>query len=451
MSLNPDTSNTFSLGTNTAKWLSLNVSNIATTTLNINNVLYINENGVIEPLNTNVRTIGLYGIYDSNKISHIWSIGANWTISTDGSTFGNIHGIAYKYQDSNGAGNPSGGVMTNGHQIAFLANGVPHISIGLTGNIWNTGIYTSTGNMSVANAWSAIWNTTAVFYNSEQYVTPNSYQAILRWSNVITGAGYRGRFAIGSVRTTDGYGAMVFSLGVDDAGTSGIRLALNTNGYATWQGAFSADRLYAGWDSGVAGSVSCGNWFRSNGATGWHNETFGGGIYMEDTKWVKIFNNKQFYVSNTEDATSAASQASILTEGGINVRRNIWANGDIIAVGKIVALGLSDERLKENFRPVKAGELLSAIPIMMYDYTDEAQNMFPGVPKTAISAIYQQAVKVFPGMDAKQKGHTYNHLDKDFIYTIAATAQQNYREIRQFEQRIAELEKELSKYQSHAH
>lgn len=37
------------------------------------------------------------------------------------------------------------------------------------------------------------------------------------------------------------------------------------------------------------------NWYRSNGATGWYSQTYGGGIYMKDNDWVRVFNNKGFY------------------------------------------------------------------------------------------------------------------------------------------------------------
>lgn len=37
-------------------------------------------------------------------------------------------------------------------------------------------------------------------------------------------------------------------------------------------------------------------WFRNVGARGWYNESYGGGIYMEDATWVRVYNNKSFYV-----------------------------------------------------------------------------------------------------------------------------------------------------------
>lgn len=59
----------------------------------------------------------------------------------------------------------------------------------------------------------------------------------------------------------------------------------------------NSTRFYTGYDSGVANSMSCSNWFRSNGATGWMNTTYGGGFYCDDTTWVKVYNNKGIYTA----------------------------------------------------------------------------------------------------------------------------------------------------------
>ncbi len=42
------------------------------------------------------------------------------------------------------------------------------------------------------------------------------------------------------------------------------------------------------------------NWFVSIGSTGWQNGTHGGGIYMTDKDYVRVFGGKKFYVANTE-------------------------------------------------------------------------------------------------------------------------------------------------------
>lgn len=54
------------------------------------------------------------------------------------------------------------------------------------------------------------------------------------------------------------------------------------------------------------------SWWRSTGSTGWYSETYGGGIYMKDSTWVRVYNGKPFFVDNT-------SADAIHTAGGLNV------------------------------------------------------------------------------------------------------------------------------------
>ncbi len=44
-------------------------------------------------------------------------------------------------------------------------------------------------------------------------------------------------------------------------------------------------------------------WMRTTGATGWYSSSYGGGMYMTDTTWVKTFNSKALYVANQIAAT----------------------------------------------------------------------------------------------------------------------------------------------------
>lgn len=57
-----------------------------------------------------------------------------------------------------------------------------------------------------------------------------------------------------------------------------------------------------GYDSGNSGSVNASNWFRSNGNTGWFNETYQGGIYMSDSTWIRTYNNASFVSGSTIQA-----------------------------------------------------------------------------------------------------------------------------------------------------
>lgn len=40
------------------------------------------------------------------------------------------------------------------------------------------------------------------------------------------------------------------------------------------------------------------NWFRSNGQTGWYSQTYGGGIYMTDSSYVRVYGGKRFYAAS---------------------------------------------------------------------------------------------------------------------------------------------------------
>lgn len=42
-------------------------------------------------------------------------------------------------------------------------------------------------------------------------------------------------------------------------------------------------------------TIFANNWFRSQGDTGWYNESYGGGIHMTDTEWIRTFGGKSFY------------------------------------------------------------------------------------------------------------------------------------------------------------
>lgn len=45
-------------------------------------------------------------------------------------------------------------------------------------------------------------------------------------------------------------------------------------------------------------TIYANNWFRSYNQTGWYNETYGGGVYMIDSEWVRIYGGKKLYIAN---------------------------------------------------------------------------------------------------------------------------------------------------------
>lgn len=51
----------------------------------------------------------------------------------------------------------------------------------------------------------------------------------------------------------------------------------------------------------VQGSAIVDNWIRTRGTGGWYNETFGGGWYMEDSYYIKNWNNKRLKIDGIND------------------------------------------------------------------------------------------------------------------------------------------------------
>lgn len=105
-------------------------------------------------------------------------------------------------------------------------------------------------------------------------------------------------------------------------GSYGGNLWMDNTSVLKWDGhGLTTNRLSAGYDSGVAGSVNASSWFRSIGSSGWYNSTYGGGIYMEDTTWVRVYDGKAFLVDNTVSATDfyATNQGYMVSDYGIGL------------------------------------------------------------------------------------------------------------------------------------
>ena len=47
----------------------------------------------------------------------------------------------------------------------------------------------------------------------------------------------------------------------------------------------------------TAPSIYTSNWFRSTGKTGWYNETYGGGLYMTDSNFIRNYNSKPISIN----------------------------------------------------------------------------------------------------------------------------------------------------------
>lgn len=83
----------------------------------------------------------------------------------------------------------------------------------------------------------------------------------------------------------------------------------------------------------VGGDIIASSWIRTSGATGWYSQSYGGGIHMTDSTWVRVYNGKQFYVGST-------SSDAIHTAGGINASGRIYAGGHLSTNGGLAVSGI---------------------------------------------------------------------------------------------------------------
>ena len=118
------------LGTSSNRWKSLYTSK-----------LIIDNTGKLMPIDGNSRSAGVYGVYDSTKVGHVWSMGSSYKISDDGLSTGNMYGLVYfhtnwsnnsAYNTATREDNPITEVdnYAYGHQIAMVSNGRIEASLG---------------------------------------------------------------------------------------------------------------------------------------------------------------------------------------------------------------------------------------------------------------------------------------------------------------------------------
>lgn len=150
------------------------------------------------------------------------------------------------------------------------------------------------------------------------------------------------------------------------------------------------------------------NWFRSNGDTGWYNQTYAGGIYMIDTTWVRVYNGKAFYVPN-----------------------------EIAATGNITAY-YSDERLKTKTGAIdNALDKVSSLEGFLYVENDLARSLGysnkkqqVGVSAQAVKAVLPEAVSLAPvdfetledGTIVSKSGEEYLTVDYSRIVPLLIEA-----------------------------
>jgi hypothetical protein len=152
-------------------------------------------------------------------------------------------------------------------------------------------------------------------------------------------------------------------------------------------------------------SIQCSDWFRSTGNSGWYHQNYGGGIYMEDSNFIRNFGNKRLRIqTDTYDTlqlvrTSGSGGSSIAFYNGggtfrgqLGVNASSWfsfdtgtstANQNVVEISpaggihskaEITAKASgSDIRLKKDIQNYNAMNIINRFRSVKYHWNDIAK------------------------------------------------------------------------------
>ena len=152
-------------------------------------------------------------------------------------------------------------------------------------------------------------------------------------------------------------------------------------------------------------SIQCSDWFRSTGNSGWYHQNYGGGIYMEDSNFIRNFGGKRLLIqTDTYDTlrlvrTSGSGGSSIVFYNGggtfrgqLGVNAYSWfsfdtgtatANQNVVEISpaggihskaEITAKASgSDIRLKKDIQNYNAMNIINRFRSVKYHWNDIAK------------------------------------------------------------------------------
>jgi hypothetical protein len=272
-------------------------------------------------------------------------------------------------------------------------------------------------------------------------------------------------------------------MGWNGTNTYGVRVdsARVADGLNNSTSVVGGSRLFAGYDAGIANSISCDGWFRSGGASGWYNQTYAGGIWMDSTGYVKVYNKPLWIDVNDGNSSTlvlwTASTATNITFTNSNgtswlhkgvanfgfLREGVfqWScyrdgSDNWTSIGNVIAYA-SDRRLKKNIvdvDPHRVDSILDNLRIRNYDWDADAISAGNvGITPTLnqMGAVAQEVQELFP--DAVVVNEAHNPLDDEaekpnyltimwekFIPLLIDKVQRQSSDLNRLQARIEELE-----------
>lgn len=116
-------------------------------------------------------------------------------------------------------------------------------------------------------------------------------------------------------------------------------------------------------------TIYANNWFRSQGATGWYNESYGGGLHMTDTTWIRTFGNKSFYCNKQIYSSDSIRMGDIYLEhtneinsaSGLHLNYQNSGNVTLCQGGGAVIIGHTPDNIGNNKLYVNGPTTLNSV------------------------------------------------------------------------------------------
>jgi trimeric autotransporter adhesin len=368
---------------------------------------------------------------------------------------GTLHVVASAAQtNSPGAGIFLGKSAANDYQLQISqSGGTPHIDISRGGNadydarISSTAndtlsLQTATGgavvnitgrNISVGNAYLQDGTTSAGL----PAISTNANDLILRPM----------RDNVGFVKVTDidssGY------LALSNGGVSTINSYLDSaNNASNLQLQGNGGNVGIGttapiYKLDVTGDIrAMGSYLRTTGNTGLYNDTWGGGWFMQDSSWMRSFNNKGVYTAGEMRAGIFRSESN---PGDCPSGWNCTGIFHDVSIFSLYYSGLaqrSDRRLKDNIRALDDATVGNLLKLRPVSYTWRDPKYGTG---EKLGFIAQEVEEVMPALittatDAKKtKSMDYTQL----ISPLVKGFQTLFHDVKELLTRVEKNEKEI--------
>lgn len=118
----------------------------------------------------------------------------------------------------------------------------------------------------------------------------------------------------------------------------------------------------------VRGNVIASSWLRTRGNSGWYSESYGGGIYMTDTSWIRTYGGKPFYCDNQIYSSDSIRMNSIylhhyneinnVDNGKLHLNYRNTGNVTICNGGGAVTIGSTTDDIGGNKLYVSGSEFI---------------------------------------------------------------------------------------------